>query len=344
VDSPEDGLSYLEPVFRKNNVLPLHFRTNKQLVKTIRQGSSEAFSISVYEGPFSHSPEANKKIGRIVVSGADLERDIVKGSDIELEFEMSESRDLSVKVIIGMTDQEFKEVFSPANASVDLNDLQAELILLTEKTRQIIADAERKENYEHAGKGMKILDTCKALATQLQSALRGSHTEDKFEIETHKRHLAIELEHIASSALITRLTTDWYQWKENLKSVLSGDLATEDDERTYESMIANEKQLINSGSVRMLKDKIRKMEELYHQITRRRKITYPHLLFIYSDLKGRKYRDERTAQGLIAQGEAAIENRNEQQLYDALVGLSVLYNTENPDDVSDKFNPKTGIR
>ena len=80
-----------------------------------------------------------------------MDRDLIKGSEVELTFEVSESRDLAVQVYLTLTGQEFENVFSPTETKVELEEITQELNDFETNLAQKQKDVERKEKYEQAG-------------------------------------------------------------------------------------------------------------------------------------------------------------------------------------------------
>jgi len=72
----------------------------------------------VVEGPSNRHSSTNKPIGMLTVSGSQLTKDLIKGTEVDLTFEMSESRDLTVSAFLNGTGQEFSQVFTPAQREV----------------------------------------------------------------------------------------------------------------------------------------------------------------------------------------------------------------------------------
>jgi len=128
VDATDHETTFLEPVFNKNDILPLSKTITKQLSKTIVKDSDDSLLIKVLEGEVDSLPAANKLIGMVRISGTDLSRDLVRGSDVELTFEISESRDITVGAYLVLTDQEFVNTFSPTEAHIDKKQLLEETV------------------------------------------------------------------------------------------------------------------------------------------------------------------------------------------------------------------------
>lgn len=74
----------------------------------------------------------------------------MRGAEIEITLEMSESRDLKVTVYIPMSDQQFSEVFNPSQRHAPVTKLQDEVETLNEKLDEEIEEAVKREDYETA--------------------------------------------------------------------------------------------------------------------------------------------------------------------------------------------------
>ncbi len=101
----------LRGLFTKNSILPCKTKTTVEVAKTIVKGSTEVFiRIKVVEGPSNRHSSTNKPIAMLSISGAQITKDLIKGTEIDLTFEMSESRDLTVSAFLNGTGQEFSQV------------------------------------------------------------------------------------------------------------------------------------------------------------------------------------------------------------------------------------------
>lgn len=88
------------------------------LVPRAAKGSGGEVRILVVEGPSERHASTNKPIGVLIISGKDITRDLIKGTEIDLQFEMSESRDLTVSAHLTGTGQDFSQVFDPQPRTV----------------------------------------------------------------------------------------------------------------------------------------------------------------------------------------------------------------------------------
>jgi len=123
IDDIEDNSTGLQLIFKKNELLPLKKMIVKEVTKTIYKGSNTSILINVLEGPQQASPTSNKPIGVIEINAKDLNKDLIRGTDVEIIIEITESRDLKIKTYFSQLDQEFEEVFSSTKRYVNIKML-----------------------------------------------------------------------------------------------------------------------------------------------------------------------------------------------------------------------------
>ncbi len=89
----------LDRIFDKNCILPTRTKKTVDVGKSVLKGSSgeeNRIKILVVEGPSNAHYLSNKPIGILEITGDMINRDLFKGTEIDLTFELSESRDLTV--------------------------------------------------------------------------------------------------------------------------------------------------------------------------------------------------------------------------------------------------------
>src|SRR5258705_1116428 len=110
--------------------MPLYQQKEKSLWrvgKTVEKGSIDELRIMVVEGPSENHSSRNKLIGYLSITGKQITRDLLRGTGIDLTFQLSESRDLTVQAFLDGTNQEFKEVFAPKPRDVSIPLLSGEV-------------------------------------------------------------------------------------------------------------------------------------------------------------------------------------------------------------------------
>src|SRR5205085_2078068 len=88
VDDLENNSTKLQVLFERNDILPLKKTIYKEVTRTIQKGSQDEIVINVLEGSRHSRAHSNLVIGVIEIKGTELTSNLVKGSDIEIRFEM----------------------------------------------------------------------------------------------------------------------------------------------------------------------------------------------------------------------------------------------------------------
>ncbi len=102
----------------------------REISKTIKKGSKDSIIINILEGDKNSRASSNLTIGCIEISGKDLDTDLIKGSDIELQIHLTDSRVLNTVVYLVMTQQEFKNVFSVSEKQINIARLKEQYVEL----------------------------------------------------------------------------------------------------------------------------------------------------------------------------------------------------------------------
>ena len=119
----------LDPIFKKSAILPAKAKKSVEVGKTIRKGSNDELRVVVVEGPAENHSTTNKPIGLLIITGKQITRDLLRGTGVDLTFELSESRDLRVHAYLDGTNQGFNEVFDPNPRDVPIHVLTSEIEL-----------------------------------------------------------------------------------------------------------------------------------------------------------------------------------------------------------------------
>ena len=123
----------LDLLFERNCVLPSRVKRTVEVARTFTKGCAEGpLRIMVVEGPSNNHALSNKQIGVLEISGDMISRDLLKGTEIDITVEISESRDLTISAYLNGTDQEFSQIFNPKKRNVSPKSLVAEIIQLEE--------------------------------------------------------------------------------------------------------------------------------------------------------------------------------------------------------------------
>lgn len=314
IDDVENQTTTLEPVFEKNDVLPLKKTVVKQMTRTIARGSAERLTINIVEGPRTAMPAANQPIGFISISGEDLTRDLVRGSDVEITLEMSESRDLTINAYLMMTDQEFENVFEPSVRKVNVSRLKDEFQALTEKIRREILEAESQGNYEQAQRLVDMEFEILELADQAKQMSDDDATDARFQLEDRKRQMARTVDELTRDKLIIAIKSEYFDSKRGMEFTLEQYEPKDSDRKAYADLLGQEKSILATNSTLKIRDMIDQVNRLNWRIrwNSSRYIREFFLALAYGRFG--EFTDPERARQLIAQGRQAVDAGQDDQL------------------------------
>lgn len=334
VDAIKDETTYLEPVFKKNAILPLKKTITKQVSKTILQGSNDSVDIKVIEGAVDSLPAANRLVGLISITGNDLERDLVKGSDIELTFEVSESRDVTVAAYLTLTDQEFVNTFSPVEVYVDKNVLLKELNQFRDNLNRYISKYENESQYEQAAQIKNMLGDIAALESEVIDLDEDDQSDAKYQLELKKREIGQKIFKRYSSSYLTSATEKYMQQRNVTREYVHSDEGTPEDIAAYEAIVKDERAMLQSGDVTRINIQTDRLESLKVKVGMRRKISKQEMLFYFQFYKNMEYgADQTQANKYIQDGEKAINDQNDSNLMWAISSLAGLMKEEREEKI-----------
>ncbi|MGB0982603.1 MAG: Hsp70 family protein [Saprospiraceae bacterium] len=309
IDDIETGSTVLEVIFEKNSILPTKRTFVKEITKTIKKDSLDKITINIVEGPGYSMPSANQTIGIISVAGSDLTRDLVKGSDIEITLEISESRDLTINAYLLLTDQEYQNVFNPSERYVEVSRLKEQLVKLLSSLNTEISDAEHNENYEVAADLNVIKKELRSLIMRLNNLRDDDVTDEKFQIEDQKRKLAQRIDNLTRDKHIIKVKMEYFATKRSAREAIENEHATEGDKQQFEQIMSREKAFLATNSRLKIQEVINQLSELRGRIYWKSPEYLISVFYYYMD-KREEYKDKKRADAIIKQGEEAIEKGN----------------------------------
>ncbi|UPK67221.1 Hsp70 family protein [Chitinophaga filiformis] len=246
-DDDHPGETKLLQVFQKNNVLPSRKGMTRVLNKTISAGNGERIRINVLEGPHYALPEANKSLGYLEIAGDKLQREVLKGSDIELTFNISESRDLTVTAYLQMADQEFKQTFTPQERHTPVDVLKMDIGILARKLENEIFETNQQENYavsKQLADLKKDMDNIKEAAGVLAD---DDVTDKRYQLEDRKRKLAQAMDLATKEKRLNEVRAYYFRIKAACHQRLTAGGKEQDQQYFYE-IIKDEELFLASPS------------------------------------------------------------------------------------------------
>ncbi len=305
-DDPGARDTRLDRVFEKNHVLPTKAKKAVEVGKTIIKDSDDELRIMIVEGPAENHPSTNKPVGVLLISGRQLSRDLLKGTGVDLTFEMSESRDLTVSAYLDGTGQEFSQVFDQKPRAVPVRTLASEIQMLDAKLDAEQQEATENENFETAEDLKKLKGQVQELVGEAALLSIDDVTDDRFKLEDRKRKVAQELNALTASKRVDKARVEYAKAKREVSNLVreSGD----DKERhQLAELLAREHTFINSSNPERIQTATLGLERLRYQILFR---TPDFLVGMFQSLVERRagMNDQLQAKTLIETGKRNIQS------------------------------------
>jgi len=335
VDDYNQGKTKLELIFKKNTILPIKKSITKDINKTIKVGSNDNITINLLEGDSNAIPEANKTLGFIKISGNDIDRDILKGSDIELTFEISESRDLTVSAYISMTDQEFKEIFNPKSRTVDIVDLTDDVEVLSDDIDESLDFAKENNDYEK----IEVLYTLQSDIGKIQKEVdevdENDTTDKRYQLEDKKREVAQNYFKTIRDEKINKIKKEYLDLKPEVERLIAqfGDYS---EQEYFKEIIEKENIYLNSNNISKVEELLEELESLKFQM-HWKEPDFIKSMFAWLVKDEPNFKDESRANLLIGKGLKFLDKDNMEELSDITRELLGLLSREDKEKVENKI-------
>lgn len=246
-DEDKPGETKLLPVFQKNNVLPSRKGMTRVLNKTISAANGERIRINVLEGPHYALPEANKSLGYLEITGDNVQREVLKGSDIELTFNISESRDLTVTAYLQMADQEFKQTFTPQERHTPVDVLKMDIGILAGKLENEIFEANSQENYAVSKQLAELKKDMDSIREEAAALVDDDVTDKRYQLEDRKRKLAQAIDLATKEKRLNEVRAYYFRIKTACQQRLTAS-GKEQDQQHFYDIIKDEELFLASPS------------------------------------------------------------------------------------------------
>jgi len=299
------GTTYLERIFRKNDILPLSKKIYKTISKTILKGSGEKLIINIVEGKAETSPASNLCIGYLEIDAADLDANLLKGSDLEIDFEISESRDLKVGLYISAIDLEINEVFNASTRQVSLDKLRTELEQSLQNIEYEIEIFGHHERFDI----VDLLDEIRIEVIELLKILIDLEddvvTDKIYNVDERKRKAFQQFDQLVRKKNLVGEIEEYQALKIEIKEELflkpNARL-----EQVFNNLVKKEQQFLNSDQISVIKSKTKELQKIAHELYYQNDEAYVNLFYQYACKDLAEYSNEGQAKNLITKGEHAI--------------------------------------
>ena len=321
IDDFENNITKLELIFEKNAILPLKKTIVRTVSKTINRGSKDSVLINVLEGSRYASPSACLPLGIIEFKGETLPMNLLKGSDVEITLEISESRDLKISCVLLMTDQEASDIFSPSTRTVNVEKLKTEIVELLRNARLDLQSLERHEDYLMAAKVNKAINTLNEMLTTLRNMTANDVTDARYQIEEQKRKVAQLLDAASNDLRTESVKEDYFDQKRATESWLQ-DIDNEVLKARFERTTKNERDYLATNNGNLIKSKTRELRQIAWEIQQTDPVYLAMLFHHFAEID--IYKDEQKADHFRKIGEQALTRQNYDELKVAIYGLHAL--------------------
>ena len=339
IDDLQYHVTRLEAIFKKNSVLPLRKTLYKSASKTILKGSEDKIQINIVEGDDNGLPSSGLSIGYIEISGKELEDDLIKGTDIELDIALSESRDIDITVFLAACEQEFTNTFRPTERYISSSKMENEMRIAVQNIEKEFK--KNSEDYHLMAKFNKIREALLELQIELSLLMDDDVTDAKFKIDNQKRALVKEYDGLTRHK---DLNSDIDEYHHNLKRV-KYELRNGENEffqSQLDQITKDERTVLNSGNKYMIRAKIEELESLISSILASDDSNFVSPFLYYKSLD--EYPDQSKADKLILEGEKALDKGQYSVVKHVVYQLAALLPKDKKRDGELGDQDKTGLR
>ena len=309
VDNITTNRTKLEVVFSKNALLPLKKTLIKTLSRSIIKDSSDAIVINMYEGNRLSKPSSCISLGFLRIGGEELTGNIYKGSDLEITFEISESREIKVTAFCMSSEQQFTNVFKPGQRKIDRKKLQDDLKDLKFNSQRELSNAISNEQFDKADALKKYDDELGKMILDLKRSPDNDVTDTVFQIEERKRYFSQLFDEHDEFDSVTGLKESYIEARHFCEELIR-ERGTGRHKQQLEKIIADESHFLSSSSVHVIRSIISELERMVREI---RANDSDYIINNFMNLQGYPegyYKEYKRAQKIFINGEKAFEERN----------------------------------
>ncbi len=311
VDDIENKTTRLEAIFERNSLLPQKRTLYREISKTIKKGSKDSVIINILEGDKNARPASNLTIGCITITGKDLKTDLVKGSDIEIQLHITDSRVLNTSVFLVMTQQEFKNVFSISEKQISLerlrdqyNDMETEL---TETIRQF----QYNDDDIWEIKANALLEDLHSVKEKLFKLKTGDKSDEKYVIAEKIMRVSQAADKLGGNERISMLVEQYFELKERvLEAINSADFEKEEMRKKLQKIEQSEDSFIRSKNVSFIENKQKQLDELHWDALCNTTSFLISRYVLWRELPAEAFKDYSAARSLMKMADVSLEKEN----------------------------------
>ena len=336
IDDVENKTTKLEVIFARNSLLPQKRTLYREISKTVKKGSKDTIVINILEGDKNSRPSSNLTIGCILIEGKDLESDLIKGSDIEIQIQLTDSRVLKTVVFLVMTQQEFKHVFSVSEKQVSIERLKEQFVQLENELIATVRQFQHNANTVWEIKAIALLEELQSVKYNLLKLKEKDKSDEKYVISERVTRISQEYDKLGGNERIATLIEEYLYAKDTLLQVINmADFEKEELMKMYHKIEQAESAFIHSKNVSAIDNKVRQLSDLHWKALSN---NIGFLITRFSEYKGYNadgFKDYTAAKPIIKMADTALEKEAYPEFRRHVFNISSLVKTSRANNYTD---------
>ena len=314
--------------FDRKSQLPLSKTNTFKTIKDLTKGETALLPIEVYEGDYEN-PKLNKVVTRIEIDGTNLPFTLKKGSEVEIQIKISESRILEVEAYI-------PEIDVSLNARADVYNKNIQDDKLTQQIDSITE--EQEEISDHLTSDQKN-DLRKDIDEVKESLSQNPDEEEKQKLDGKVKQIQGKLEKLKTETSFDRTNDDYDKLLVDVETEIekiTDDNISKPLFSTLDKIKSTAAKHITNRDARGLKICIGELENL-NQTARRSSPDFWIGFFVYIMQRKNKLTNQSKANELFLKGKNAIDNSDFEDLKDTVTELAQLLPKDDREDMQQKI-------
>jgi molecular chaperone DnaK len=310
--------------FDRKSQLPLSKISTFKTIKDLLKGETALLPIEVYEGDYE-TPDLNKVVTRIEIDGSNLPFTLKKGSEVDIQIKISESRILEVEAYIPEIDLSLNARADVYNKNIEDKELEKQVDTLQEGQEMIVNHLNQDQKDEIQNDISEIKQAMsQSLDAENKQKLDGKikQTQDKLEKLKHQTSFDRILE--SYETLLVKV--------ESTIEKISDDKINKPLFETLDKIKAKATTSVKGRDAGALKIILSELERL-KQAAITSSPDYWIGFFAYLINRKDKMANSNKANELIAKGKSAIDNDDFDALKNTIVELSQLLPKDDREDM-----------
>jgi molecular chaperone DnaK len=308
VDDVENKTTRLEIIFERNSLLPQKRTLYRSISKTIKKGSKEGVIINIMEGDKNSRPSSNLTIGCIKITGKDLNTDLIKGSDIEIQLHITDSRVLNTSVFLVMTQQEFKNVFSVSEKQISLDRLREQYNQLESELMETVRQFQHNDDDIWEIKANALLEDLRSVHDKLFKLKDGDKSDEKYIIAQKIMSVSQESDKLGGNERISMLIEQYFETKQSVISAINAsDFEKDEMKKKFQKIEQSEESFIRSKNVSFIETKVKQLNDLHWEAYFNTTSFLISRFILWRGMPKEAFKDYNAARSLIKMADASLE-------------------------------------